>query len=110
MALTTIITTHQRELLDGWLAELMSKIIRRDKNAKSELRQQGGQFLSVLAGALGKDGTGDIEAAAWDEVRQLLTEISQSRVRQGFLSIQLSRRQTRFRVLSMNSGRTSSKK
>jgi rsbT co-antagonist protein RsbR len=85
--LASIITTHQRELLDGWLAELMTKIIRRDKNAESELRQQGDQFLTVLAAALHKGGTDNVESAAWDDVRQMLTEISQSRVRQGFSSM-----------------------
>jgi rsbT co-antagonist protein RsbR len=65
----------------------MTKIIRRDKNADAELRQQGDHFLTVLAAALRKGGSGDIDSASWDEVRQMLTEISQSRVRQGFSSI-----------------------
>jgi rsbT co-antagonist protein RsbR len=85
--LATIVTTHQRELLDGWLADLMTRIIRRDKASEAELRQQADHFLTMLAGALRNGGSDNIESAAWDEVRQMLTEISQSRVRQGYSSI-----------------------
>ncbi len=86
--LAAIITAHQRELLDGWLSGLMSRMIRRDKTAEAELRQQAERFLVLLAQALQKADNGDIESAAWDDARHMLTEISQARVRQGFSSIE----------------------
>ena len=86
--LAAIIAKHENELLEGWFAGMMSRMIRRDKNAESELRQQGAAFLNVLGDALRSGAGADIEASAWDETRRMLAEISQARVRQGFSSIE----------------------
>ncbi len=86
--LAIIITKYENELLEGWLSGLMARMIRRDKVAEGELRQQAARFLPMLVQAIGKGGTGDIETAAWDDVRHMLAEISQARVRQGFSSIE----------------------
>lgn len=86
--LATVIGQYQSELLDGWMTEMMSKIVRRDKGAEQEMRQQAAQFLPLLKKSLEKGDRGDIEGAAWDDTRHLLTEISQSRVRQGFSPIE----------------------
>ena len=85
--LAHIITEHHTPLLEGWLADLIAKLMRRDKIAENELRQQAAQFLPLLAGALDASGSFDIEARAWDDTRQLLSEISQARVRQGYSPI-----------------------
>ena len=45
MQLAMIITKYESELLDGWLSGLMTRMIRRDKNAEAELRQQAARFL-----------------------------------------------------------------
>ena len=81
--LASIISEHHTQLLEGWMADLIGRLMRRDKNAENELRQQASQFLPLLAGALESSGSFDIEARAWDDTRQLLSEMSQSRVRQG---------------------------
>ena len=85
--LASIISEHHTELLDGWLAGLIARLVRRDKIAESELRQQAAQFLSLLARALETGASFDIEGEAWDDTRQLLGEMSQSRVRQGYSPI-----------------------
>lgn len=85
--LASIITTHHAELLDGWMNGLIAKLVRRDKSAENELRLQAAQFLPLLASALEKGGSFDIESQAWDDTRQLLDEISLSRVRQGYSPI-----------------------
>ena len=85
--LASIISQHQTQLLEGWMADLIGRLMRRDKIAENELRQQATQFLPSLAGALESSDSFDIEARAWDDTRQLLTEISQSRVRQGYSPI-----------------------
>lgn len=85
--LASIISQHQTQLLEGWMADLIGRLMRRDKIAENELRQQAAQFLPSLAGALESSDSFDIEARAWDDTRQLLTEISQSRVRQGYSPI-----------------------
>ena len=85
--LAHIITKHENELLEVWMAGFMARVIRRDKNAEGELRQQAARFLRVLVQALENGGSIDIESAAWDDTRHMLTEISQARVRQGSSSI-----------------------
>ena len=87
--LATIMTQYESPLLEGWLSGLMARLLRRDKGAEAELRQQAARFLPMVVQALEKgSGNIDIETAAWDEVRHALTEISQARVRQGFSSIE----------------------
>jgi rsbT co-antagonist protein RsbR len=88
MQLAKIITKYERELLEVWLSGLMTRMLRRDKNAEAELRQQAARFLPLLVQAIERGATSDIEAAAWDDTRHMLTEISQARVRQGFSSIE----------------------
>ena len=85
--LASIISQHHTQLLEGWMADLIGRLMRRDKIAENELRQQATQFLPSLDGALESSDSFDIEARAWDDTRQLLTEISQSRVRQGYSPI-----------------------
>ena len=85
--LENVITTYQSELLEGWMADLLGRITRRDKHAEGQLRQQAGQFLPILANTLKKSPTINIENSAWDELRHLLSDISQNRARQGFTPI-----------------------
>lgn len=86
--LALIITKFENELLEVWLSGLMTRMIRRDKNAEAELRQQATRFLPLLVQALERGATIDIEGPAWDDTRHMLAEISQARVRQGFSSIE----------------------
>ncbi|MEJ7806197.1 MAG: STAS domain-containing protein [Telluria sp.] len=88
LQLAMIITKYESELLEVWLSGLMTRMIRRDKNAEAELRQQAARFLPLLVQAIERGATTDIEAAPWDDTRAMLTEISQARVRQGFSSIE----------------------
>jgi rsbT co-antagonist protein RsbR len=85
--LAGIINEHHTALLDDWMAGLVARLVRRDKIAENELRQQAAQLLPLLAGALDSGDAFDIEGGAWDDTRQLLAEISQSRVRQGYSPI-----------------------
>lgn len=86
--LARIISEKQAALLDGWMTDLLSRL-RRDKSSEGELRQQAAQFLPVLAATLNKTSDiRNIDAGDWAEVRQLLTEISQTRARQGFTPIE----------------------
>jgi len=86
--LANVIDTHQHELLAGWLDGMLSRMVRRDAAAEAEIRQQAARFLPLLAQSIEDDPGADIGSSAWDDTRQLLTEISQSRVRQGFTPIE----------------------
>jgi rsbT co-antagonist protein RsbR len=75
---------HEKDLLADWVErQLQSIATRRDLIEDTELREQSRQFLRLLrqAAATGDD---DVHAAEWAAVRDLLSSISLSRVRQGF--------------------------
>ncbi|GGX84612.1 STAS domain-containing protein [Massilia dura] len=82
--LAKILTDNQDVLLEGWLGGMLSRMVRRDKVAEGEIRQQAGRFIQLVVKAVEKDPTYDFEASAWTEVRHLLAEMSAARVRQGF--------------------------
>jgi rsbT co-antagonist protein RsbR len=83
-----IILNHQAELLEGWVSTLVARTGRREAIAESELRQLASRFLGLVANAVNSAGTDNIDGSAWQEARQLLSEISATRVRQGYSSIE----------------------
>lgn len=85
--LAAVVSKYQEQLLEGWLTGLISRL-RRDKSSGADFRGQAAQFLPLLAVTLEQADSTNIEDAAWADVRQLLTEISQMRVRQGFTPIE----------------------
>ena len=86
--LENVINNHQSELLEGWMADLFGRLTRRDKNSEGQLRQQAGQFLPILANTLRKSSSTNIGNSEWDELRHLLSDISQNRARQGYSPIE----------------------
>ncbi|TWI63434.1 rsbT co-antagonist protein RsbR [Pseudoduganella lurida] len=82
--LATVISANQESLLAGWLDGMLSRLVRRDKAAEGEIRQQAARFIPLVVKAVQQGQTYDFAAPAWAEVRQALAEISASRVRQGF--------------------------
>jgi rsbT co-antagonist protein RsbR len=86
-SLSTIITENQSNLLEGWMNGLLSKI-RKDKASEGELRQQAAQFLPLLSATLTKATDTNIQGFEWAEIKQLLSEISQTSARQGFTPIE----------------------
>lgn len=83
-----IIIKHQSSLLDGWLSSLLARLGRRDAGAENELRQQASRFLSLLGKTLQATGSIETDVAAWQDVRNLLSDISATRVRQGYSSVE----------------------
>jgi len=82
--LAKIFVDNQDALLEGWLNAMLSRLVRRDKNAEAEIRQQAARFIPLMIKALDKGQTYDIDQPSWAEVRHLLSDISATRVRQGF--------------------------
>ena len=83
-----IILNNQAQLLEGWVSTLVARTGRREANTESELRQQASRFLGLVADAVNSAGAGSIDGSGWQEARQLLSEISATRVRQGYSSIE----------------------
>ena len=88
--LATIIATNESALLEGWMSHLIATSTRRDKAAEAELHKQATQFLPLLTATLNRNLTNDIKTPEWDDVRHALTEISQSRARQGFTPVEIA--------------------
>ncbi|WP_373991663.1 STAS domain-containing protein [Duganella sp. BuS-21] len=78
--LSALITQHEASLLSAWTAELASKTFRSDE---ASVQRHTRQFLALLPAAIATGGTEDINHRNWDEVRNLLNEISSQRAKQG---------------------------
>lgn len=81
-----ILGKHESDLLSEWVnLQLAAVTLRRDLLKDDDLREQSRRFLGLFMGALEKSGTGlDVSGPAWSEVREFVSELSQSRARQGF--------------------------
>jgi rsbT co-antagonist protein RsbR len=75
---------HEKDLFNSWIERLLkATTTRRDLIDETELREQVRQLLRQLRDSSAAAGI-DVEHAAWEPVRALLSEVSQSRARQGF--------------------------
>src|SRR5215471_15251778 len=81
-----LIQKYEGEILQDWMqAQMMAVTSRPDLMQKAELEEQSRVLLQNLAQGLrsGAD-VADIKGAAWQEVRDFLGSVSQSRARLGF--------------------------
>ena len=83
-SLAAIIRAHEADILAEWLKEQMAGQSRRDAIHDAETKTVSRDFLAAVADALRATGSLDIAAEGWSKVRDILTEISASRARQGF--------------------------
>jgi rsbT co-antagonist protein RsbR len=79
--LARLIDQHRDDLLAEWVSAQAG--IGRGATGAAELRQQGGEFLSLLANAL-RGGEGSADGRAFGPVRAYLDELSRARALQGF--------------------------
>jgi len=80
--LGAIITQNRDAILNGWLRDMIGSTRRSDLMKESELQAQCHQFLSLLTQATTKNT--NIQATAYDPLREMLGEISRTRAIQGF--------------------------
>lgn len=81
--LSSLIQKHHTEILENWLLTLKAQAVRFDAGTEEATRRHCTHFLSLLATACRSGRLDNIESRDWDEVRQLLSEISQARAKQG---------------------------
>jgi rsbT co-antagonist protein RsbR len=81
-----IVLEHEKDLLSQWLShQLKTATLRPGLMSEDELRDQSQRFLALFrSGLQGLDGSLEIDSANWSGARELLSEISRSRARQGF--------------------------
>ena len=81
-----IVLEHEKDLLSQWVThQLASGTLRPGVMSEDELRAQSQKFLALFrAGLQSQNGSFEIDSAEWSDARELLTEISKTRARQGF--------------------------
>ncbi|WP_322739512.1 STAS domain-containing protein [Nostoc sp. DedQUE12b] len=79
-----ILETFEADLLSEWTQELAIVNIRRGLIKEAQLKEECREFLSLLRIAVGQDKFTNIQAAAWQEMREMLNSISRSRSQNGF--------------------------
>lgn len=87
-----VIRKYQGEILAEWIKDMPESTRRSDLIAESEFRNQCAQFLKSLQEASAdNDSAGDLSGPDWANMRDLLGEVSQSRVQLGFSPTQVAR-------------------
>ncbi|OKH55789.1 anti-anti-sigma factor [Calothrix sp. HK-06] len=79
-----ILETFEANLLSEWMTELAAINIRRGLIKEVQLKEECQEFLSLFRVAVGQGNLSNIKAAAWQEMREMLTSISRSRSQKGF--------------------------
>jgi rsbT co-antagonist protein RsbR len=83
--LSEILKRREAELLDRWIQQQLGAAgQRRDLLSESQLREQSREFLALLAQAASGSSPSNLDAAAWQPVRDLLSDLSRSRATRGF--------------------------
>jgi rsbT co-antagonist protein RsbR len=80
--LTETISKHESDILKEWLENQKAEGAL-SKSLEVDVQQQSREFLALFMTSL-RQGRADIMAAEWNDLRDLLTNLSQNRMQQGF--------------------------
>lgn len=79
-----LLRKHERDVLQQWFSsQISATTMRADLIKESDLREQSRRFLQLFIEAVQQNGD-DENAGAWKSVKDMLAEMSRSRVAQGF--------------------------
>jgi len=81
--ISQMILHQEAEIGAEWLAQLEALLVRSNAASREQLRTHCHQFLKAFANASRSGELENIEHRSWDEVRNLLAEISATRARTG---------------------------
>ncbi|MFC3458775.1 STAS domain-containing protein [Massilia haematophila] len=81
--ISQLIQDHEAEIGSQWIAQLEALTVRGTASSKQQLRDHCQQFLATFATATRGGELENIEHRSWDEVRDLLAEISSTRAKTG---------------------------
>jgi rsbT co-antagonist protein RsbR len=81
--ISQLIQEHQAEIGAEWIVQLQALTVRGTSSSKELLRSHCEQFIAALASATRGGELDNIEHRSWDEVRDLLAEISSTRAKSG---------------------------
>ncbi|WP_296949750.1 STAS domain-containing protein [uncultured Massilia sp.] len=81
--ISQLIQDHQAEIGKEWISQLEALTMRSNVVSREQLRTHCQQFLAAFVNATRSGVLDNIEHRAWDEVRDLLGEISATRAKSG---------------------------
>jgi rsbT co-antagonist protein RsbR len=81
--ISQLISDHEAEIGAQWIAQLEAMLVRSTSSSREQLRSHCQQFLAAFASATRSGELENIEHRSWDEVRDLLSEISSTRAKGG---------------------------
>jgi rsbT co-antagonist protein RsbR len=81
--ISQIIQEHEADIGAEWLAQLEALTVRSNVVSREQLRKHCQQFLTAFSNATRSGELQNIEHRSWDEVRDLLAEISSTRAKGG---------------------------
>ncbi len=81
--ISQLIQDHQAEIGAEWVAQLEALTVRSSVVSREQLRSHCQQFLAAFTNATRGGELQNIEHRSWDEVRDLLSEISSARAKGG---------------------------
>jgi rsbT co-antagonist protein RsbR len=83
LSISAILTRDEQGILSEWMKEMSDSTRRGDLIKESDLRSQCAHFLKLMKQGIQVGGS-NFNAPAWNEVREMLSEISRTRAQQGF--------------------------
>jgi rsbT co-antagonist protein RsbR len=79
-----LLRKHERDVLQQWLSyQISATTLRADLIKESDLREQSRRFLQLFTEVVQQNGDGE-NAGSWRSVKDMLSEVSRTRVAQGF--------------------------
>jgi rsbT co-antagonist protein RsbR len=81
--ISQIIQEHEADIGAAWVEQLEALTVRSNVVSREQLRRHCQQFLSAFSTATRAGELQNIEHRSWDDVRDLLAEISSSRAKNG---------------------------
>jgi rsbT co-antagonist protein RsbR len=81
--ISQLIQDHQAEIGAAWIEQLDALTVRSNAVSKDQLRKHCQQFLAAFATATRGGELENMDHRSWDEVRDLLSEISSTRAKSG---------------------------
>ena len=88
--LAEIISQNEARIRTEWIRTMSNAVQRADLISKAELDEQCREILRAIVDGVKTSGPTEISAAGWSTARELLTEISASRARQGFSPVEVA--------------------
>lgn len=88
--LAEIISQNEDQIRSEWIRTMSKSIERSDLISKTELNEQCRSILRAIVEGIKTSGPTEISAAGWSSARELLSEISASRARQGFSPVEVA--------------------